>query len=750
MDELAALALLLEARSLKDARRAAGALTGLGYVWAPLGGKEGNFGLVNIGSDPGFAFVERITNALDALIDHAAAGAPAAMVAELDSPRAAVTALFGIPEGRIVHATPERQAEIAQAVRVTIGDGSLVARPKLEVRDDGTGIHPDAMPATILNLAGSNKISKPYLAGAYGQGGSTTFAFSPDGTLVASATDDSAVGVTFVRYRELDARKNKNGRYEYLTRAGDTGVGRIERDRVEFARGTLVRHLDYDLGSYGDDARLAERSLLALVQTALFDPVLPFTIVEARARFSSDFTRPPALIYTGRFARLQQAASGAVEYAQSVTIPIEPVGANNVATAHYWVLAAPDALLHPDPRHPIVMTNFGQTHGVEDRRVIVDALRLPFLKNDLVVQIELDGLSPAVKRELLSTTRDRLKRGSRYTALIDAIIEALGDDEQLHAANTRRRLQLLDKQQKTDYKKLRRRFAELIEKFRPGDEAGAKRSANATNGSITGGGLMTEGGEGTLAEPLPTLAHPTFLRIACTAEPLKFRHRRRSAIIVESDAPDGYLAVHEHARLVLVDRTLTSVTFVRTSDFRGGRARLTVRTDLPVQSTGLIGVRLTDALGSVFADEAPYIVVTPPAPLPATNEGSGHLRVPEIYEVYAPEWLRFSFDDASVARADESTDDYSIFVNMDNRHLRRLLTTTDYQAAGIARMKSSYLVQVAFYTFLLHEGRTNNAAIDDFVLEGYQQRELDRVAQTVVTSIAAVERIDSVALFDVE
>jgi len=31
------------------------------------------------------------------------------------------------------------------------------------------------------------------------------------------------------------------------------------------------------------------------------------------------------------------------------------------------------------------------------------------------------------------------------------------------------------------------------------------------------------------------------------------------------------------------------------------------------------------------------------------------------------------------------------------------------------------------------------------LLEGYQQRELDRVAQTVVTSIAAVERIDSAA-----
>jgi hypothetical protein len=84
----------------------------------------------------------------------------------LDSPRAAVSALFGIPEGRVVHCSAEAQAELAGAVTVRIGDGISVARPLLDVRDRGTGIAPDAMPATILNLAGSNKIAKPYLAGA--------------------------------------------------------------------------------------------------------------------------------------------------------------------------------------------------------------------------------------------------------------------------------------------------------------------------------------------------------------------------------------------------------------------------------------------------------------------------------------------------------------------------------------------------------------------------------------------------------
>ena len=80
----------------------------------------------------------------------------------MSSPRAAVAALFAIPEGRTIHLAPERQAQIARDVTVTIGDGTVYARPLLEVRDSGTGIAPDAMPATILNLAGSNKIAKPY------------------------------------------------------------------------------------------------------------------------------------------------------------------------------------------------------------------------------------------------------------------------------------------------------------------------------------------------------------------------------------------------------------------------------------------------------------------------------------------------------------------------------------------------------------------------------------------------------------
>jgi hypothetical protein len=254
------------------------------------------------------------------------------------------------------------------------------------------------------------------------------------------------------------------------------------------------------------------------------------------------------------------------------------------------------------------------------------------------------------------------------------------------------------------------------------------------------------------AQPLPTLEHPTFIRIVRKDDrPLGLRRKVRTSFALESDAPDGYLAVHELARLVAVDPTLQSFEFVRASDFRGGRARISVRTALPAESVGTLVVRLSDAEGIVHSDEAPFLVADPPPPDPATaDDGRARLRVPEIYEVYSPEWPRLGFNEASVATASESTDDYSILVNMDNRHLRRLLTNTAYQEHGIARMKSSFLVQVAFYAFLLHEARGSTENLDDTALESYQQRELDRVAQTVVTAIASVERIDSAALFDTE
>jgi hypothetical protein len=728
--EEGALASLIKAGSISVMRAAVRALSARGYRWAPLGDKEGNYGLVNIGSDPGIAFVERITNAIDAVIEDAAERADPKFVAELESPREAVRALFAIPEGRLGPAVALDPA-LPGRVTVSLYDGASAGRPVLEVRDDGCGIAPDDAPATILNLAGSNKIAKPYLAGAYGQGGSTTFAFAPTGTIIASATDTSDLGVTVVRFRELDARRNKNGRYDYLVRA-DGSIGRLPR-RETTRRGTVVRHLGYELTGYDGPG-----GLLTLARVALFDPILPFTIVDARGGAQR------RIAYLGHFAELQCAEPDRVVYRQSVTVPFGPHGRDGVAAVHYWVLGEEDAALHPDPAHPIVLTNFGQTHGVEDRRFVVDALALPYLRNVLVVQIELDGLTPAVKRALLSTTRDRLKRGARTRELLAAVADALAEDEGLRACNAQRRQRLLAQRSAADQQRLRRRFATLLEKFRPGEEPAARNRAGAGTAEAAASGGA---GDGAAQEPLRTLEHPTFVRIVHGEEPLELARERGTRVTLECDAPDGYLTRHAEARLVVVAAPFEAVEFVRVSDVRAGRMRAVVRAVGALDACGMLTARLTDATGTVLDDAAAFRIVAPPPPQPASTNGAARVRVPEIYEVYRAEWAQHGFEGRSVANVAESSDEYSIWVNMDNVHLQRLLAGIPYQETGLARMKTAFLVQVAFYAFLLHQSRERNGGLDPEALERYQSDELDRLAQTVISSIASVERLDS-ALFE--
>ena len=674
------------------------------------------------------------------MLERRAAKADTALLASLDSPRDAARELFNIPDGRLSNLDSVARAELAQATTVTAHDGVRVDRPTLDVRDFGIGIAPDRMAETILNLAGSNKLAKPYLAGAYGQGGSTTFAFAPSGTTIVSASESSAVGVTFVRYRELDPRRNKNGRYEYLVRPSGLGIAQTS---PAFQPGTLVRHFEYELPGARVFACDRERGLAALLDRALFDPVLPFSIIEARERFAGEAER--CIISCGRYTSLQSASVNEVVYRHASDVVMRSGRRADFVGVRYWVLGSDDSPLHPDRRNPVAITSFGQTHGALDRRFITEALKLPYLKASLVIQIELEGLAPATKRELLSSTRDRLKTGATHDRLLESVRDALLDDMRLAALNVERRRALLERSTPADHARLRRRFVELLEKFRPGPEPALRASANGASSAAPSGG----GGDGD-AEPiaLPTLDRPTFIRIAAAALPLEFADGRTSRVPLESDAPDGYLSQNLQARLVLVSEPLEACEFVRAADFRGGRSRVSVRAGAALETTGFVRVRLTDADGTVLADRAPFVVVAPPSPERAEEDGRKGARVPEIVQVFRSQWERHGFDETSVAEANESRDDYTIFVNMDNAHLVRLTASVDYQEAGLARMRSSFLVQAAFYTFLLNEARNGSAALDESALEAYQRSELDRVARTIVSSIASVERIESQATID--
>lgn len=733
--------LLVAATNTAQALAAVSELERCGCTWVPLGAKEGNFGLVNIGSDPALAFVERITNAIDGVLERAARESDSRLVKSLDSPREAARDLFAIGDGRLASLEDTNIARLAAAVTITITDGSATDRPTLEVRDRGVGIAPETMRSSILDLAGSNKLDKPYLAGAYGQGGSTTFGFTASGSIVASSADGRFGSATYVRYRALDPRKNKNGRYEYLVDA-DGKPPHFRAAAATFERGTLVRHFDFELPRHAG-ALDASSGLLGLVSGALFDPVLPIRLVERRTRWP----HVPEIVFAGSARRLGRSPQ-CVTLHQSLGIPIGPRGRSGLAAIRYWLLDGSEAAtaVRPDERSVVFVTNFGQTHDVWPRSFAVDDLRMPFLKNSLVVQVELDDLTASAKRELLSTTRDRLKRGSLFNTLHDAIRDALADEPALVEANAERRRMLISKQRAADHERLQRRFADLMETFRPGQYATGSRNGTKGQAQLTRDG----GGTGPEAQPLPTLEHPTFLRFAGEAAAVELPRARAVRLVMESDAPDGYVARYPEARLVVAPDPTIDVTFVRASDFHGGRARIVVRADGSVGATGILATRLSAADGSVLAATRAYRIVEAP-PMPVESDGRARIAVPNVFEVGRDRWSEHDFDERSVATVSESRDDFSIFINVDNVHLSRLIDSVTYQQTGLTRMRSTFVVQAAFYAFLLHRERERSVKVIEFdVLERYERNELDRVAQTIVSSIAAIERIDAAALFDAD
>ena len=81
-------------------------------------------------------------------------------------------------------------------------------------------------------------------------------------------------------------------------------------------------------------------------------------------------------------------------------------------------------------------------------------------------------------------------------------------------------------------------------------------------------------------------------------------------------------------------------------------------------------------------------------------------------------------------------------MNADNQHLDRLLRTGGYQDKGMARMRNSFVLYVAFYAWTRHwEMKGQDIGLHGKDFEDYQIAELDRVAQTVIHSIAAGSRL---------
>ena len=435
--------------------------------WVPLGGNAGNYGIIRMGAEPHDGITERITNAMDAMIELEVELRPELKTAA--NPRLAVEGAFGFKEGNLKWVDYKRIGELASNIKVTFLDSDDPKKPTIEIWDRGIGQHPLDFPVTLLGLNEDYKVSKLYLMGAFGQGGQTSFGHCEYGILVSrkhprllQPGQDDLIGWSIVRYRDPTTPEVifKRGYWEYCVEAGTKRVlaARPTTLRRAFDHGTLIRLVSYGLPKGTSDVLQPASTAWSFLSQSLFDPTLPIRLYEGRSSYENR-NRP----LTGLAPRLWGGGRGEkAEVSKSDSYPLD-LGTRGSVKVNYWAISPTNELESwrdikkgfVSGNRAVFVTLFGQTHGIENSQYLRDRIGLTYAYDFVIIQIDCDGLTNQSKKELLSTTRDRLVEGEFKDALMDEVAQVLSKDRNLLAFERDRKARILSARSERDTSRIR-------------------------------------------------------------------------------------------------------------------------------------------------------------------------------------------------------------------------------------------------------------------------------------------------------
>lgn len=583
----------------------------------PFGARANNRGAIEVAADAARSAIERVTNAFDALLElehKKHNGKP-----DCRTPREASEAWLGVPkkDGLSGLTTKERQ-DLALNVVVRLEDGDGPQSRILTVIDHGIGIEPARMKETILSLNESNKIQKHYLAGTYGQGGSSTLFFSEYVLIASRAYGTDQIGFTIVRYEDLPADDYKTGRYVYLVYGGD--VLKVDAKKNDIAHGTLIRHFGYDLSNY--TASIGPKSLYGSLQRVLFDPVAPIRLENKVAGWNRTIKGS------------RNALNGAVDQGDDSSkgpdldyhLPLFNVSLGDYGEigVEYWVLSRPEtkngkkatkpSRSFVDDAKPIILTHNGQNQDEWTGRIIKKDADLPFLQAQgrLIVNVNCDRLSPAAKRLLFSSTREKSREGFLQNSIMSEVISLLKSDDELRRLNEEAREQSLKDKDEAAEREMQRQVAKLLRIIGP-----ALVNVGGSTKTVDGEGPPRRRGPGTKPRTIDLKEPPTYIKILGDKDDeIKFYGSQRKYLRIETDANSSYHDPDDPKKSRINIAVGEDLKVFGTSPLRGGRMRIGVQchAEVAVGSKGGIRVELYRPGMSTLNDERDYLVVDTPKP----------------------------------------------------------------------------------------------------------------------------------------
>lgn len=717
-------------------------------TWIPVGGRENNRGTVEAAGDPGRSLVERVTNGVDAVLEleHALHnGRP-----DCRSPREAAQAWLGLPEGGISELSQAERQRLAKRVTVTLLEGTGRDRRVIVVQDSGIGILPERMAGTILSLNEGNKLTKHYLAGLYGQGGSSTFAASQYAIIASRGADGAPVAFTVVKFLDLPPDHYRTGHYVYLTIEG--AVLQANLAMSDFARGTTIRHVGYDLSNYSGP--LGTNSLYGLFNAVLFDPIVPIWL-DSRVH---NYRR----VIKGARNALNGAVDDGDERRSGPTLAhrgryfMVGVGDYGRIGLEYWLLEAPTrenktpSAAFVNPKKPIVLTLNGQNQAELSQSLIRKQAELPYLTTTLIAHVDCNHLTPAAKRALFVSNREDARRGAVYDIIERELVAALKADDDLKRLNAAAKESSLQQHDEAAQRQMQSEVARLLRLhgMSIGASAGTSPSASGNRDVPPGGG-----GRGPRpVVPIATVEPPTFVRLVADEErPLKFYPGQRRYIRVETDAPSHYHDVrHPERSRINVILTGDGLRLSGTTPLEGGRMRLIVASDPSalVGTEGSIRVELSrQGLPTVSDDHSTVIVERPPA-----RESRSTASVPpfDVREVSGPDdpmWARFSWpDDVEKVASTAEMENGTLVVYYSAAFPKYAHRRAEYERRDPALANSftaKYRIWLAVHSLMLHADQEStpmaSEAGDDE--SATQQEQQERIRIAVMSSLFAAREI---------
>ena len=698
------------------------------------------------------ALAEKLVNAVDARLMGECLARGIDPASE-DAPRAIRQAVARFFEGSAADklATGGYVEDWGDAKKRSVAEGITLCatgtRPdtlSLTISDCGEGQTPRRLPETILSLNKSNKMYIRFVQGQFNQGGTGALRFCGEHNLQlvisrrnpvmlqgGADENDAEWGFTIVRReRPLDG-KRRNSVYTYLAPCGigagkDDHYGEILSFKAQklaifpdkeapYARaagfGTCIKLYEYQY--IGEKSNILRgKSLLSRLDLLLPEIALPVRMYDFRRDKRGNLHAPGSRETTLFGLRRRLLDNENVEDGFPLVIPFCPHGQKLVA--HAFAFKPTGSLRDGDEeeadgesrtkkklgglrgyrkREGIVFVRNGQTQGSLPKDFFRrDSLKMKPLADDLLVFVDCDELSDAVREDLFMPSRDRLADIQFRHELVNALEQALRTAESLKNLRNRRQQEKMAERLKDD-----RPLTDVLQTL-------IKSSPNLTSllelGQRIPSPFSTKPTGGDEITPFVGEVYPSYFKTKGVQYGTPYRRscpiNQRMRLTFETDARDDYFTRRiERGQFYLTwrdgDGNQRDSSYVGPT-LKSGLA--SVMLNLPDEAEVGQEIEFTATVTDSRATFENRIWASVKEETHAPSGGSGRrknpaqregrereksteLAPPHIERVYKEQWEENGFDEHTAMRIDlityagedDSTEVYAFKVNMDNTPL---------------------------------------------------------------------------------